>query len=138
MPLTKADDTERKRQRRAASPSERGRRSEWAPWSKARDANRKRQKRAPSRTSSADATGQALSKKAEEYLAVTPGCRPRAPDAKVRGKVRGRCLENRPWACRTSNGFRTFDMLMKKPFAWVSKGALWTKLARPGAQDFPP
>jgi len=56
------------------------------------------------------------------------GCRPRAPDAKVRGKVRGRCLENRPWACRTSNGFRTFEKLMKKPFAWVSKGALWTKL----------
>jgi len=43
MPLIKVDDdTERKRQRRAASPSERGRRSERAPWSKARDANRKR------------------------------------------------------------------------------------------------
>ena len=52
--------------------------------------------------------------RAEEHLAVTPGCRPRAPDAKVRGKVRGRCLENRPWACRTSNGFRTFERLMKK------------------------
>ena len=38
MPLTKVDDTERKRQRRAASPSERGRRSERAPWSKAREA----------------------------------------------------------------------------------------------------
>ena len=48
MPLTKVDgDTERKRQRRAASPSERGCRSERAPWSKARDANRKRQERAP-------------------------------------------------------------------------------------------
>ena len=30
----------------------------------------------------------------EKHLAVTPGCRPRAPDA----KARGRCLENRPWA----------------------------------------
>jgi len=26
------------------------------------------------------------------------------------------------------------NVLMKKPFAWVSKGALGTKLARPGAQ----
>jgi len=26
--------------------------------------------------------------------------------------------------------------LMKKPFAWVSKGAPGTKLACPGAQDF--
>ena len=73
MPLTKVDgDTERKRQRRAASPSERGRRSERAPWSKARDANRKRLERAPSRTSSADATGQALSKKARALARIRP------------------------------------------------------------------
>ena len=72
--------------------------------------------------------------RAEEQLAVTPGCRPRAPDV----KARERCLENRPWACRTSNGFRTFEILRKKPFAWDSQGALWTKLARPGAQDFLP
>ena len=72
MPLTKVDDTERKRQRRAASPSERGRRSEWAPWSKARDANRKRQERAPSRKSSADATGQSLSKKARAFARIRP------------------------------------------------------------------
>ena len=65
---------------------------------------------------------------AEEHLAVTPGCKPRAPDA----KERGRCLENRPWA---NNGLRKFKELVKKPFAWVSKGALGTKLARPGAQD---
>ena len=64
MPLTKVDDTERKRQGRAASPSERGRRSERAPRSKSRDADRKRQERAPSRTSSADATSQTSSKKA--------------------------------------------------------------------------
>ena len=37
--------------------------------------------------------------------------------------------------CRTNSGFRTFKEVMKKPFAWVSKGALGTKLARPGAQD---
>ena len=55
--------------------------------------------------------------RAEEYLAVTTGCRPRTPDA----KARGRCLENPP--CN-----------VKKPFAWVSKGALGTKLARPGAK----
>ena len=72
MPLTKVNDTERKHQRRAASPSERGRRSEWAPWSKARDSNRKRQERAPSRTSSADATGQALSKKARAPARIRP------------------------------------------------------------------
>ena len=73
MPLTKVDDdTERKRQRRAASPSERGRRSERAPWSQARDANRKRQERAPSPTSSADATGQALSKKARALARIRP------------------------------------------------------------------
>jgi len=72
MPLTKVNDTERKHQRRAASPSERGRRSEWAPWSKARDSNRKRQERAPSRTSSADATGQALSKKARALARIRP------------------------------------------------------------------
>ena len=60
---TKVDDAERKRQRRAASPSERGRRSERAPRSKARDADRRRQERAPSRTSSADVTGQTSSKK---------------------------------------------------------------------------
>ena len=65
---------------------------------------------------------------AEEHLAVAPGCKPRAPDA----KERGRCLENRPWA---NNGLRTFKELVKKPFAWVSKDALGTKLARPGAQD---
>jgi len=63
MPRTKVDDTERKRQRRAASPSERGRRSERAPRSKARNAERMHQERAPSRTSSADAASQALSKK---------------------------------------------------------------------------
>jgi len=51
--------------------------------------------------------------RAEEHLAVTPGCRPRAPDA----KARGRCLENRPWACRTSNEFQTFIEHMKKPLA---------------------
>ena len=71
--------------------------------------------------------------RAEEHLAVTPGCKPRAPDA----KERGRCLENRPWA---NNGLRTFKELVKKPLAWVSKGALETKIApkkkaRPGAQD---
>ena len=64
MPLTKVDDAERKRQGRAASPSERGRRCEWAPWSKARNAERMRQERAPSLTSSADETGQPPSKKA--------------------------------------------------------------------------
>ena len=32
MPLIKVDDAERKRQSRAASPSERGHRSERAPW----------------------------------------------------------------------------------------------------------
>jgi len=52
--------------------------------------------------------------RAGEYLAAMPGCRPRAPDAKVRGKVRGRCLKNRPWACRTSNGIQTSEKLMKK------------------------
>ena len=77
MPLTKVDDdTERKRQRRAASPSERGRRSERAPWSRARDANRKRQERSPSRTPSrtpsAGATGQALSKKARALARIRP------------------------------------------------------------------
>jgi len=72
VPLTKVDDTERKRQRRAASASERGRRSERAPWSKARDTNRKRQERVPSRTSSADATGQALSKKARAFARICP------------------------------------------------------------------
>jgi len=41
MPFTKADDAKRKR-RAAASPSERGRRSERAPWSKARTAERMR------------------------------------------------------------------------------------------------
>jgi len=46
MPLTKVDDADRKRQRRAASPSERGRRSERAPRSKARNAERMRQERA--------------------------------------------------------------------------------------------
>jgi len=66
--------------------------------------------------------------RSKEHLTVTPGCRPRAPDA----KARRRCLENRLWACRTRIGFRT---LKKKPFAWVSKGALGTKLARPSAQD---
>jgi len=64
MPRTKFDDAERKRQGRAVSPSERGCRSERAPRSKARDANRKLQERAPSRKSPADATGQALIKKA--------------------------------------------------------------------------
>jgi len=72
MPLTKVDDTERKRQRRAASPSERGRRSERAPRSKARNAERMRQERAPSRTSSADATGQALSKKVRALARIRP------------------------------------------------------------------
>jgi len=72
MPRTKVDDAERKRQGRAASPSERGRRSERAPWSKARDSNRKRQECAPSRTSSADATGQALSKKARALARIRP------------------------------------------------------------------
>ena len=62
--------------------------------------------------------------RAEEHLAVTPGCRPRAPDA----KARGRCLENRPWACQTNNGCRAIRELMKKPFAWVSKGALGPNL----------
>jgi len=56
--------------------------------------------------------------RAEKQLAVTPGCRPRAPDA----KARGRCLENSPWN-------------VTKPFAWVLKGALGIKLVRPGAQD---
>ena len=42
---------------------------------------------------------------------MTPGCRPRAPDAKARGKY----LENPPWNAR-------------EPFAWVSKGALGTNL----------
>jgi len=51
--------------------------------------------------------------RAEEQLAVTPGCRPRAPDV----KARGRCLENCPWACCTSNRFQTFIEAMKKPFA---------------------
>ena len=47
MPLTKVDDAERKRQGRAASPSERGRRSERAPSrSKAKNAERMRQERA--------------------------------------------------------------------------------------------
>ena len=72
MPRTKADDAERKRQRRAASPSERGRRSERAPWSKARNVNRKHQERAPSRTASADVTGQALSKKARARARILP------------------------------------------------------------------
>ena len=72
MPRTKVDDTERKRQGRAASPSERGRRSERAPWFRARDANRKRQERTPSRTSSADAAGQALSKKARALARIRP------------------------------------------------------------------
>jgi len=71
MPLTKVDDdTERKRQRRAASPSERGRRSERVPWSKAKDTNQKRQERAPSHSSCADATGQALSKKARALARI--------------------------------------------------------------------
>ena len=73
MPLTKVDDdTELKRQRRAASPSERGSRSERAPWSKARNAERMRQERAPSRTSSADAAGGPLSKKARALVRIRP------------------------------------------------------------------
>ena len=72
MPRTKVDDAEQKRQGRAAIPSERGRRSERAPWYKARDANRKRQERAPKPTSSADATGQALSKKARALARIRP------------------------------------------------------------------
>ena len=43
-----------------------------------------------------------LETRAEEHLAVTPGCKPRAPDA----KARGRCLENRPWAYRINTGFK--------------------------------
>jgi len=43
---------------------------------------------------------------------VTPGCRPRAPDA----KVRGRCLKNRPWAYRTSG---------LKGCAWDQTWASW-------------
>ena len=43
-----------------------------APRSKARDANRKRQERAPSPPSSADATGQALSKKARALACIRP------------------------------------------------------------------
>ena len=43
MPPTKADDKERKRQGRAASPSERGSRSELAPLAKAKNAERMRQ-----------------------------------------------------------------------------------------------
>jgi len=42
--------------------------------------------------------------RAEEHLAVTPGCRPRAPTPK-RAK---RCLENRHKAYRANNGFRAF------------------------------
>jgi len=64
MPLTKVDDAERKRQGSAASPPERGRRSERAPRSEARNAEHTREERAPSTPSSADAAGQALSKKA--------------------------------------------------------------------------
>ena len=72
MPLTKVDDAERKRQGRVASPSERGRRCEWAPWSKARNAERMRQERAPSLASSADATGQPPSKKARALARIRP------------------------------------------------------------------
>ena len=72
MPLTKVDDAERKRQGRAASPSERGRRSERASRSKARNAEHMRQERAPSPPSSADATGQALSKKARALARIRP------------------------------------------------------------------
>jgi len=57
MPLTMVDDAKRKRQGRAASRSERGRRSERAPWSKSRNAERMRQERAPSCAFYADATG---------------------------------------------------------------------------------
>jgi len=99
MPLTKVDDAERKRQGRAASPSERGRRSERAPRSKARDADRKRQERAPSCTSSADATGQTSSKKA------------RAPWSKARNAERMR-EEQAP--SPTSSADATGQALSKK------------------------
>ena len=99
MPLTKVDDAERKRQGRAASPSERGRRSERAPRSKARNAERMRQERAPSRTSSADATGQTSSKKA------------RAPRSKARNAERMR-EERAP--SPTSSADATGQALSKK------------------------
>ena len=63
-PRSKVDDAERKRQGSAASPPERGRRSERTPRSEARNAEHTREERAPSTPSSADAAGQALSKKA--------------------------------------------------------------------------
>ena len=44
-------------------------------------------------------------------------CRPRAV-----AKARGRCLENRPWACRINNGFKEHCATMKKPFAWGLAG----------------
>ena len=67
---------------------------------------------------------------------MTPGSRPCAPDA----KARGRCLENRHWACRTNKECQASKeplAAMKKPFAWVSQDALGTNLARrPGAPDY--
>ena len=99
MPRTKFDDAERKRQGRAVSPTERGRRSERAARSKARNADRMRQERAPSRTSSADATGQTSSKKA------------RAPWSKARNEERMR-EERAP--SPTSSADATGQALSKK------------------------
>ena len=41
---------------------------------------------------------------------------------KAVAKTRGRCLENRPWACRINNGFKEHCGTMKKPFAWGLAG----------------
>jgi len=74
--------------------------------------------------------------RAEEHIAETPDCRPRAPDA----KARGRCLENFPGPAAPTTGSKSAlrddeeTLMMKKPFAWVSQGALGTNLASPGLQ----
>jgi len=74
------------------SPGCRPRRA-WRPRPR-RLASKRTSPRAPAPLAHADA-------RPREHLTVTPGCESRAPDA----KARGRCLENRHWACRTNAGF---------------------------------
>ena len=111
MPRTKFDDAERKRQGRALSPIERGRRSERTARSKAH----MRQERAPSRTSSADATGQTSSKKA------------RAPRSKARNAERMR-QERAP--SPTSSADATGQALSKKARALARIRPFVTRLLR--------
>jgi len=64
----------KKRQDRAASPSERGRCSERASRTKARNAERMREDRAPSRQSSADAPPQAVINKTRFLARIRRPC----------------------------------------------------------------